>query len=60
MGRKAVSIDSKKGHYMFGMSQHEISRRLHISRRCILQTIRKHHEFHTVATKPGAVDVHLK
>ena len=39
---------------MFGMSQHEISRRLHISRRCILQTIRKHHEFHTVATKSGA------
>ena len=31
-----------------------LSRRLHISRRCILQTIRKHHEFHTVATKSGA------
>ena len=28
--------------------------RLCISRCCILQTIRKHHEFHTVATKPGA------
>ena len=38
----------------FSMSQHEISRRLHISRRCIVQTIRKHHEFHTVATKPDA------
>ena len=57
MGRKAVSIDSKKDIiclHNIGMSQHEISRRLHISRRCILQTIRKHHEFHTAATKPGA------
>jgi transposase len=33
---------------------HEISRRLHISWRCIRQTIRKFDKFHTVATKPGA------
>ncbi|CAF3992939.1 unnamed protein product [Rotaria sordida] len=33
---------------------HEISRRLHVSRRCIHQTIRKFDKFHTVATKPGA------
>ena len=39
---------------MFGMSPDEISRRFHISRRCILQTIRKHHEFHRVDRKPGA------
>ena len=34
-----------------GISQHEISRRLKISRRCIRQIFRK---FHTAATKSGA------
>ena len=36
------------------MSQHEISRRLKISRHCVRQTIRKFNELQTVATKPGA------
>ena len=36
------------------MSQHEISRRLRISRHCVRQTTRKFNELHTVATKPGA------
>ena len=34
-----------------GISQHEISRRLEISRHCIRQTFSK---FHTVAKRPGA------
>ena len=34
-----------------GISQHKISRRLKISRRCIPQTFRR---FHIVAKKPGA------
>ena len=33
---------------------HEISRRLKISRNCILQTIRKFDQLHIVTTKPGA------
>ena len=33
---------------------HEISRRKHVSRRCIRQTIKEYHELHTVATKSGA------
>ena len=37
-----------------GMSQHEISRKLNISRNCIHQTIDKFNKLHTVATKPGA------
>ncbi|CAF4509794.1 unnamed protein product [Rotaria socialis] len=36
------------------MPQHEISRKLKISRHYVQQTIRKFNEFHTVATKPGA------
>lgn len=57
MGRKAVDIAIKKSIILLrdsGMSQHEISRRLNISRRCIRQTIRKYNELHSVATKPGA------
>jgi len=57
MGRKAVSIDTKKGIILLrdtGMSQHEISRKLNVSRRCVRQTIRKFNELHTTATKPGA------
>ena len=37
-----------------GISQHEISRQLKISRRCIRQTICKSDHFHNVATKPAA------
>ena len=36
------------------ISQHEISRRLKILRRCIRQTFHKFDKFHTVATKPDA------
>ncbi|CAF5068960.1 unnamed protein product [Rotaria magnacalcarata] len=36
------------------MSQHQISRQLNISCKCIRQTIRKFDKFHTVCTKPGA------
>ncbi|CAF4713909.1 unnamed protein product [Rotaria sp. Silwood2] len=56
MGRKPVNIDKKKNIIALhdaGMSQHEISRQLHISRQCIRQTIRKFDQLHTVATKPG-------
>ena len=54
MERKSVSIEVEKNIIVLrdmGISQHEISRRLQISRRCIRQTFRK---FHTVVTKPGA------
>ena len=37
-----------------GMSQHEISRKLNISRNCIHQTIDQFNKLHTVATKTGA------
>ena len=36
-----------------GISQHEISHRLKISRRCIRQTFRKFDKLHTVSTKLG-------
>ena len=57
MGRKSVSIELKKNIIPLldiGISQHEISRQLKISRRCIRQTIRRFDRFHNVATKPGA------
>ncbi|CAF5165212.1 unnamed protein product, partial [Rotaria magnacalcarata] len=57
MGKKAVSIDTKKGIILLrdtGMCQHEISRKLKFSRTCVRQTIRKFNELHTTATKPGA------
>ena len=53
MGRKSVSIDGKRNVIVLrdmGSSQHEISRRLKISHRCICQTFSK---FHTVVTKLG-------
>ena len=58
MERKSVSIELKKNIILLrdmGISQHEISRQLKISRRCIRQTIRKFDHFHNVATKLGAV-----
>ncbi|CAF1252565.1 unnamed protein product [Rotaria magnacalcarata] len=57
MGRKAVDTAIKRSILVLrdsGMSQHEISRKLKISRHCVQQTIRKFNEFHTVATKSGA------
>ncbi|CAF1396861.1 unnamed protein product, partial [Rotaria magnacalcarata] len=57
MGRKAVDITTKRTIILLrasGMSQHEISRKLNISRNCIYQTINKFNKLHTVATKPGA------
>ena len=57
MRRKSVSIELKKNFILLrgtGISQHEISRQLKISRRCIRQTIRKFDRFHNVAKKPGA------
>ncbi len=57
MGRKPVNIDVKKNIILLRdmeISQHEISRRLKISRQCIRQTIHKFDQFHTIATKPGA------
>ncbi|CAF2901996.1 unnamed protein product [Rotaria sp. Silwood2] len=57
VGRKAVDIARKRNIILLrdsGMSQHENSRRLNISRHCIRQTIRKFNELHTVATKPEA------
>ena len=57
MGRKSISIELKKDIILLrhiGISQHEISRQLKISRPCIRQTIRKFDRFHNVATKPGA------
>ena len=57
MGRKAVDIATKRTIILLrasGMSQHEISRKLNISRNCIHQTINKFNKLHTVATKSGA------
>ena len=57
MGRKSISIELQKNIILLcdiGISQHEISRQLKISRRCIRQTIRKFDRFHNVTTKPGA------
>ena len=57
MGRKAVSSDQKKSIICLGdtgMSQHQISRQLSISCKCIRQTIYKFDKFYTVATKPCA------
>ena len=57
MGRKSVSIELKKNIIVLrdiGISQHEISRQLKISRECIFQTIRKFDCFHNVATKSSA------
>ncbi|CAF4312678.1 unnamed protein product [Rotaria sp. Silwood2] len=57
MGRKAVSIDTNKGIILLrdtGMSQHEISRKLNVSRHCGRQTIRKFNKLHITAIKPGA------
>ncbi|CAM4805166.1 unnamed protein product [Rotaria magnacalcarata] len=57
MGKKAVSIDKKKGIVLLrdtGMCQHEISRKLNVYRTCVRQTIRKFNELHTTATKPVA------
>ncbi|CAM4803186.1 unnamed protein product [Rotaria magnacalcarata] len=57
MGRKAVDITTKRTIILLrasGMSQHEISPKLNISRNCIYQTIKKFNKLHTVATKPGA------
>ena len=54
MGSKSVSIDVKKNTIVLhdmGISQHEISRPLKISRHCIRQTFGKLDKFHTVATK---------
>ncbi|CAF3203871.1 unnamed protein product [Rotaria socialis] len=56
MGRKAVDIATKRTIILLrdsGMSQHEISRKLNISRHCFRHTIRKFNKLHTVATKPG-------
>ncbi|CAF4320315.1 unnamed protein product [Rotaria socialis] len=57
LGRKAVDTAIKRSIIVLrdsGMPQHEISRKLKISRHYVQQTIRKFNEFHTVATKPGA------
>lgn len=57
MGRKSIETAVKRSIILLrdsGMSQHEISRRLNVSRHCIRQTIRKFNKLHTVATKPGA------
>ena len=57
MGRKLVSIGVQKNIIVLldmGISQHEISRRLKISHRCIRQTFSKFDKFHTVATKLDA------
>ena len=56
MWRKAIRIDVKKNtillHYM-GISHHEISRRLKISRHRIRQPVRKFDKLHTVAMTLG-------
>ncbi|CAF3339690.1 unnamed protein product [Rotaria socialis] len=57
MGRKAVSIDTKKGIILLRdtrMFQHEISKKLNVSRHCVRQTIRKFNRLYTTSTKPGA------
>ncbi|CAM4981020.1 unnamed protein product [Rotaria socialis] len=57
MGRKAFSIDTKKGIILLRdtcMSQHEISRKLNVSHHCARQTIRKFNKLHTRSTKLGA------
>ncbi|CAF4667244.1 unnamed protein product [Rotaria socialis] len=57
MRRKAVDITAKRTIILLRasvMSQHEISRKLNISRNCIYQTINNFNKLHTVATKPGA------
>ena len=57
VGQKSVHVDVRKNIITLpeiGMSQHEISRRLKVSRQCIRRTIRKFDQYHTVATKPGA------
>ena len=53
MGKKSVSTDIKKNIIVLrdmGISQHEISHRLKILRRCIRQTFS---QFHSVAKKPS-------
>ena len=57
MRRKAVDIATKRTIFLLrasGMSQHEISRKMNISRNCIYQIINKFNKLHTVTTKPGA------
>ncbi|CAF5060606.1 unnamed protein product, partial [Rotaria socialis] len=57
MRREAVDITTKRTIILVrasGMSQHEISRKLNVSRNCIYQTINKFSKLYTVATKPGA------
>ena len=57
MGRKAVSIDVNKNVILLsdtGMSRYKISGQLMISRRCILQMIRKFDKYGTKATRRGS------
>ena len=57
MERKTVDIATKRTIILLrasGMLQHEISRKLNISRNCIHETIDKFNKLHTVATKTGA------
>ena len=57
MGRTLVSIGVQKNIIVLfdmGISQHEISRRLKISHRCIRQTFNKFDKFHTADPKLGA------
>ena len=56
MGRKSVRIELKKNIILvrdIGISQHEISHQLKISRQCIRQTVHKFDRFRNVPTKPG-------
>ena len=57
MCRKVCRSDQKKSIICLrdtGIYQHQISRQLNISCKCIRQTIYKFDKFHTVSTKPGA------
>ena len=56
MGRKAVSMDTKKKIFVsseVGLSKTVIAQRCNVSRNCVIQTIRKYNEEHTVSTKVG-------
>ena len=57
MGRKSVDIDTKKKIITLnevGFSKTKIAQHCHVSRNCVLQTIRKYEKQRTVAIQPGA------
>ena len=57
IGRKVVSMDTKNKTIVLsevGLSKTVIAQRCNVSRICVIHTIRKYNEEHTVSTKIGA------